>query len=59
MYIFVFPLVVILKEILKTPSALGRFHGDLGFVGTCVKHEMGLTGVNGLGLMTYWFYHSR
>ena len=53
MYIFVFPLVVILKEILKTPSALGRFHGDLGFVVTCVKQEMGLTGVNGLGLMTY------
>ena len=53
MYIFVFVLVVILKEILKTPSALGRFHGDLGFVGTGVKQEMGLTGVNGLGLMTY------
>ena len=35
--VFVFPLVVILKEILKTPSALGRFHGDLGFVGTWVK----------------------
>ena len=51
--VFVFVLVVILKEILKTPSALGRFHGDLGFVGTCVKQEMGLTGVNGLGLMTY------
>ena len=32
---------------------LGRFHGDLGFVGTGVKQEMGLTGVNGLGLMTY------
>ena len=32
---------------------LGRFHGDLGFVGTDVKQEMGLTGVNGLGLMTY------
>ena len=44
---------VILKEIVKTPYALGRFHGDLGFVGTCVKQEMGLTGVNGLGLMTY------
>ena len=53
MYIFVFALVVILKEILKTPSALGRFHGDLAFVGTSVKQEMGLTGVNGLGLMTY------
>ena len=38
---------------------LGRFHGDLRFVGTCVKQEMGLTGVNGLGLMTYWLYHSR
>ena len=32
---------------------LGRFHGDLGFVGTGVKQEMCLTGVNGLGLMTY------
>ena len=32
---------------------LGRFHGDLGFVGTGVKQEMGLTGVNGLDLMTY------
>ena len=53
MYIFVFTLVVIVKEILKTPSALRRFHGDLGFVGTGVKQEMGLTGVNGLGLMTY------
>ena len=53
MCIFVFVLVVILKEILKTPSALGKFHGDLGFVGTGVKQEMGLTGVNGLGLMTY------
>ena len=42
--------MVILKEILKTPSALGRFHGDLGFVGTRVKQEIGLTGVNGLGL---------
>ena len=31
----------------------GRFHGDLGFVGTSVKQEMGLTGFNGLGLMTY------
>ena len=31
-------LVVILKEILKTPSAVGKFHGDLGFVGTGVKH---------------------
>ena len=51
--VFVFVLVVILKEILKTPSALGRFHGGLGFVGTCVKQEIGLTGVNGLGLMTY------
>ena len=59
MCIFVFALVVILKEILKAPSALGRFHGDLGFVGTCVKQEMGLTGVDGLGLMTYLFYHSR
>ena len=46
-------MLVILKEIVKTPSALGRFHGDLGFVDTCVKQEMGLTGVNGLGLMTY------
>ena len=53
MCIFVFALVVVLKEIPQTPSALGRFHGDLGFVGTCVKQEMGLTGVNGLGLMTY------
>ena len=47
--VFVFVLVVILKEILKTPSALGRFHGDLGFVGTCVKQEMGHTGIKGLG----------
>ena len=38
---------------------LGRFHGDLGFVGTCVKQEMGLTGVNELDLLTYWFYHFR
>ena len=45
--------MVILKEILKTRSALGRFYNDLGFVGTGVKQEMGLTGVNGLGLMTY------
>ena len=48
-----FALVVILKEILKTRSPLGRFYNDLGFVGTGVKQEMGLTGVNGLGLMTY------
>ena len=38
MYIFVFTLLVVLKLILKKTSALGRFHGDLGFVGTGVKN---------------------
>ena len=36
MCIFVFPLVVILKEIVKTPYALGRFHGD--FVYCCFSY---------------------
>ena len=46
------------SDICGVRKRLGRFYGDLGFMGTCVKQEMGLTGVNGLGLMTYWFYHS-
>ena len=43
--IFVFALLVVLKEILKTPSALGRFHSDLGFMGT---------GVNNAGDGSFW-----
>ena len=41
------------SNICGVKKRLGRFHGDLGLVGTGVKQEMGLTGVNGLGLMTY------
>ena len=45
--------IKVFSNICGVMKRLGRFHGDLGLVGTGVKQEMGLTGVNGLGLMTY------